>query len=254
MDEIILIDKNEICMYTEEQAREMTEAIKYTTNALYALVKKAHDEKIFLALGYKTWGEYIKNEFNFSRGRSYQLISQAEVLEKLELATDGVPVYITEKEARAIKKKLNVITQKIQDGITDGMTDEEKAQYAEDVINQHKEKTQKEDNEENIFIDEEDDFEEELEQARREGYKKGLDEVSDQKYDQTKFDKDGYVKDFYVENLIKLLSIFDSMPDANRLIVLIEKSNVDTETILKSINKTSDYLDVLRNQLNKESI
>ena len=108
-------DKLEVLeVLDKDAAKQLTKDIQSTTTALYVLLKKAHDTKAWLSLGYKTWTEYIEKEFDFSRARSYQLINQANVIEEINDAS-GVPLYITEREARSIKKRLPEITEKLKD-------------------------------------------------------------------------------------------------------------------------------------------
>lgn len=109
----IVVASNEV-LIDKESAQQLTNDIKSTSTALYVLLKRAHDTKAYLAMGYKTWSEYIENEFEFSRTRSYQLINQANVIEVINEAS-GVEVYLTESEARSIKKRLPEITEKLRE-------------------------------------------------------------------------------------------------------------------------------------------
>lgn len=109
----IVVTSNEV-LIDKESAQQLTNDIKSTSTALYVLLKRAHDTKAYLAMGYKTWSEYIENEFEFSRTRSYQLINQANVIEVINEAS-GVEVYLTESEARSIKKRLPEITEKLRE-------------------------------------------------------------------------------------------------------------------------------------------
>lgn len=118
----------------KEEAEKLTKDIQSTTTALYVLLKKAHDSKAWLSLGYKSWTEYIEKEFDFSRARSYQLINQANVIEEINDAS-GTPVYITEKEARDIKKRLPEITKKIKENVKDaGLEGEEAEGKVKEII------------------------------------------------------------------------------------------------------------------------
>lgn len=118
----------------KEEAEKLTKDIQSTTTALYVLLKKAHDSKAWLSLGYKSWTEYIEKEFDFSRARSYQLINQANVIEEINDAS-GTPVYITEKEARDIKKRLPEITKKIKENVKDaGLEGDEAEGKVKEII------------------------------------------------------------------------------------------------------------------------
>ena len=57
---------------TKAAAEEVTEAIKSYATATWVLVKRAHDGKAWKSLGYSTWADYVKTEFDMSASRSYQ--------------------------------------------------------------------------------------------------------------------------------------------------------------------------------------
>lgn len=112
---------------SQDEAEKLTKDIQSTTTALYVLLKKAHDTKAWLSLGHKSWTEYIEKEFDFSRARSYQLINQATVIEEINNAS-GAPIYISEKEARDIKKRLPEITKKLKEDVKDAGLSGDKAE------------------------------------------------------------------------------------------------------------------------------
>lgn len=97
----------------KESALKLTRDIQSTANALYILIKKAHDQKAWAALGYDSWANYIEEEFKFSRARSYQLLNQANVIEEIS-SLAGKEIYLSEREAREISKRLPDITEKIK--------------------------------------------------------------------------------------------------------------------------------------------
>ena len=128
MSELKTVDTNEVeVIMSKEQAAELTSDIQSTTSALYILLKQAHDDKAWVALGYKSWASYVEGEFDFSRARSYQLINQANVIEEINQAS-GVSVYITEREARAIKKRLPEITEKLEKNVKDADLEQAEAE------------------------------------------------------------------------------------------------------------------------------
>lgn len=122
--EVVNASKNEVAEIDAKGAKQLTNDIKSTSTALYVLLKRAHDTKAWKALGYNSWTEYIEKEFEFSRARSYQLINQANVIEEINEAS-GVELYLTESEARSIKKRLPEITEKLEE--VKGLDDEEEA-------------------------------------------------------------------------------------------------------------------------------
>lgn len=100
---------------TKAAAEEVTEAIKSYATATWVLVKRAHDGKAWKSLGYSTWADYVKTEFDMSASRSYQLINQAEVIAALEdAAPAGTRLLLTEAQTRDIKQQLPRITEKVK--------------------------------------------------------------------------------------------------------------------------------------------
>ena len=78
--EVIEIDKNEDVevIMSKDEAVKLTQDIKSTTTALYVLLKRAHDDKAWVAMGYKSWTEYIENEL--PAAQVYQLINQRSMI------------------------------------------------------------------------------------------------------------------------------------------------------------------------------
>lgn len=66
-----------------EEASAITQAIRETTDAVYDLIKRAHDGKAWKALGHPNWEEYVRLEFQMSRRQSYRLLDYAAVREAL---------------------------------------------------------------------------------------------------------------------------------------------------------------------------
>lgn len=100
---------------TKSAAVELTNQIKSTATATYALIYRAHEYKCWVSLDYKSWEDYVVTEFDMSKARSYQLINQAKVVRALEQATpDGTVITINEAQARDIEKVLPKITERIK--------------------------------------------------------------------------------------------------------------------------------------------
>lgn len=57
-----------------DQARAVTAKIKGYAGALQRLAVRAHERRIWLALGYSSWAEYCAEELDMSRSRGYQLV------------------------------------------------------------------------------------------------------------------------------------------------------------------------------------
>lgn len=232
----------------KEEAKKLTEDIKSTTTALYVLIKKAHDTKAWMSLGYKSWTEYIENEFDFSRARSYQLINQANVIEEINNAS-GVPLYITEREARDIKKRLPEITEQLEKDVKDAdLSEEEAEERAREIIEESK------DNKNDI--DNADNYQEEG-NGGSSGSGDGWDNPEDYepKEDSSPAfsDNGGYsLTDedrFYYENLLVTLKIFESMPNAVLLGEKLSKSGENTKELVKLAEESHDWITKLLNEV-----
>ena len=117
---------------TVEDANKITEAISSTTGALWSLLYTAHSRKAHLALGYKTWNEYIDAEFGISRSAAHALVTQGAVIETLtSVAPEGTKLHFTQAQARAVKKSLDAVAS-IAAERTVGKTPEE----AQEIINE----------------------------------------------------------------------------------------------------------------------
>lgn len=118
----------------EDQAREVTDAIRSAAAATYVLLRTAHQHKAHKALGYDTWEDYVRAEFDMSAQRSYQLLHLDKVVGMIEGATpEGTEVKLTEKQARDIKRELPRITERIHDETLE-MSPEDAAARAEEIL------------------------------------------------------------------------------------------------------------------------
>lgn len=106
---------------TPDEARDLTDRIKATAEALWSLLAEAHDRQAWKALGYSSFSAYVEAEFDMSRRHAYRLLDQALVIRELEHAA-GVThgSQISEREARDIKPNLDVVQQEIRDRIDSG--------------------------------------------------------------------------------------------------------------------------------------
>lgn len=226
-----VVDAEVEVLMTKEEAVELTQSIQSTTTALYVLIKKAHDNKAWLAMGYDSWASYIENEFNFSRARSYQLINQANVIEEINEAS-GVELYITEREARSIKKKLPEITKKLEAEVKGAdLTSEEAEEKAREIIDETKE---------------------EMDMANKynnggqynDGYAED-EEDNGAMEEWTPANVDKVLKDedfFYYNNLMTTLEIFKSMPAADKFGKTLRNSNKDTKEVLEKAENAFAWL------------
>lgn len=121
---------------SRQAARELTDSIKATATATYILVSKAHEMKAWKSLGYKSWEEYVRNEFDMSASRSYQLINQATVINEIEsVAPEGTRVMLSEIQARDIKNELPKITEKVK-AATSGASPEDAAAAINSIVDE----------------------------------------------------------------------------------------------------------------------
>lgn len=129
---------------TKDAARELTDQIKATATATYVLVHRAHELKCWMALGYKSWEDYVITEFDMSKSRSYQLINQAKVVEAIqEVVPDGTDILLTEAQARDVEKALPRITDRIKSK-TEGQSPDEAAKTVQDVVEDERKQQKKE--------------------------------------------------------------------------------------------------------------
>ena len=68
------------------EAEQVTAKIKAYAGVAWVLLFEAHLRKAHKAMGYETWAEYVETEFDMSKSRSYQLISQAKIVLEISAA------------------------------------------------------------------------------------------------------------------------------------------------------------------------
>ncbi|HHT97927.1 MAG TPA: hypothetical protein GXZ90_08560 [Clostridiales bacterium] len=243
MNEVNIIDKQEVeVIMSKEAAVELTKDIQSTTSALYILLKKAHDEKVWIAMGYKSWTNYIENEFEFSRTRSYQLINQANVIEEINEAS-GVSLYITEREARSIKKRLPEITERLEKDVKDaGLSIEDSKEKALDIINEETEEVDKS----NKYHDKDDNEEDGYYEDNGSDMKEWKPEDIDMdKMKRMLSDDDKFIFD----NLVITLKIFEEMPNAKEFGQTIKKSSESKKDLLKYADKAYSWITQLLDEI-----
>lgn len=118
----------------ESEARELTERIRNTTNLLWVLIKRAHAGKAYTALGYTSFQEYAKAEFDISRSYAYKLLNQANVIEAIEsVAPEGTTFTLTSGQAADIKPVLPELLATIEER-TAGASPSEAGAMIEEVM------------------------------------------------------------------------------------------------------------------------
>ena len=74
-----------------EEAQALTERIRATTETLWELLTKAKEGEAWDTLGYDSWADYVKAEFNMSKQYSYRILHQAMVIHELAEAAGVLP-------------------------------------------------------------------------------------------------------------------------------------------------------------------
>lgn len=139
-DASIVIDKP----LTSEEARALTDTIRNAVDVLWVLIMKAHNGKAWSALGYDTWADYVQQEFNMSRSRSYQLLDQARVVQEIEAALpDGTKVSISEAAARDLKGVLEEVVPEIKER-TEGLDPDEASDILDEIVAEKRERLKEE--------------------------------------------------------------------------------------------------------------
>lgn len=99
----------------EVGARVLTDRIRSAVGDVCMLLLEAHQRRAWAVLGYRTWREYVRCEFNISRTRSYELLDHARVVRAVEDAS-GVSAIadINVLTARQLKPRLPQILEAIR--------------------------------------------------------------------------------------------------------------------------------------------
>lgn len=216
----LIITIDEEYLMSKDEALELTDSIKSTATATCLLLQRAHDQKAWKSMGYKSWTDYIEGEFKFTRARSYQLLAQASVIKEIADVSNS-EIYLTEKEAKLIKKELPTITQKIKEETRELVTAEDREEKTKEIIDgeiQHALNTDK------STYDDGRDIDSMIEEDGGQGIPKEV--YSGQSY-QSDENKWGDVEssniapaaeaNFYVENLNRTLSVMEAFPKATDL-------------------------------------
>ena len=119
---------------TREEAEELTASIQSTVTAVYVMLARAHQGRAYRALGYDTWEQYVKDQFDFSVRKSYRLLNLAETVKAIEeAAPTDTPISITITEAQDIKRELPKVTARVKEE-TAGKTPEESAEIIQTIV------------------------------------------------------------------------------------------------------------------------
>lgn len=158
------------------EAHEITDAIRSAATATFVLLAEAHRHKAHQALGYSTWAEYVRQEFDMTSQRSYQLLALSSVANEIEGALpEGSHVKLTEKQARDIKRELPKITEQIREE-TQGLDPEEASQRAVEIVDHHREAIKSQRKEDLKAVEAKENA---LAAAEEDGYRAGLEAAAD---------------------------------------------------------------------------
>lgn len=123
-----------------DEARTLTDTIKSAAEVLWVLIARAHAGKAWTALGYSTWEDYVKAEFDISRSRSYQLLDQGRVIREIEAAVpEGTEVHLSEAAARDLKGVLEEVVPEIRDR-TAGLAPDEASVVLDEIVEEQRER------------------------------------------------------------------------------------------------------------------
>jgi hypothetical protein len=126
---------------TTDQARDLTDTIRSTSEVLYVLLSRAHRGKAWEALGYSSFADYVREEFDMSRSRAYQILDQSRVIEAIESASpDGADLpAISEAAARDLKSIIGEVVPEIE-ARTAGVPVSEAGQVVEEIVEDYRDK------------------------------------------------------------------------------------------------------------------
>lgn len=88
---------------TKAEATELTQQLKNKTQTLAKLITKAHDEKVWIPLGYSSFTAWADAELPFTYARAFQLLNIGVLTQQLhEVAKLPEDYVLTDRNAREI--------------------------------------------------------------------------------------------------------------------------------------------------------
>jgi copper chaperone CopZ len=112
-------------------ALALTQRIRDAIETTWNLLLEAYEREAHKALGYDTWAEYVKGEFDISRGQSYRLIDQARVTNALMEAAGVDPakvshardtIKVSAREAVILKREIEPAKAEVAEAVAAGAT------------------------------------------------------------------------------------------------------------------------------------
>ena len=116
-------------------ARSLTERIKQGLVDHSLLLLEAHDRRAWRILGYPSWDAYARQEFGFSRSRSYELLDHGRVVRALMTAARlDAPPEISAFAAGQIKSRLGQAVAEITARAANQPGEEQAREIVRDVV------------------------------------------------------------------------------------------------------------------------
>jgi len=119
---------------TAKEARRLTERIRAGAQNLCELVFEAHKGRAWVALGYQSWEDYVREEFTLSRSRSYELVDQGRVLQVLSTAAKVPLRAVSPWAVREIKRYVPELAEEIRARVGAGVSNKEAREIVVQVI------------------------------------------------------------------------------------------------------------------------
>ena len=111
---------------TEAQARKITERIRKGLEGVWAMMLEAYEHKAHHALGYETWEDYVKAEFQMSRGESYRHIDVGRTVRAIASASSvsrarDIAPYVSTRAAAVLKHDADAAAKEITAAVESGV-------------------------------------------------------------------------------------------------------------------------------------
>lgn len=263
--EVVEFEQIEDFEMSRDEAEQITYSIKSAATATYILLARAHAGKAYRALGYETWGEYVKEEFDISRQHSYQLLDLASSVKMIEeAAPEGTRVKLTIAQARDLKNELPKITERVREETRD-LPPDVAGDEVDRIINETREQAKAD----KKVTDE---MDRKIKEAEEEGRRAGLEEAasafleehdgdrmtleSDQPSVMTSSADDRFVDvevegdkalsptdSMHIYNITSSMGIVGDLPEPDDIIMLIPKNRF--EEYLEMVNNSAEYFNRL---------
>lgn len=113
--ELDLDDEHETGALDRSRAADLTQRIRSGTHTVCLLMLEAHEGRAWTVLGYPSWERYVRQEFDLSRRRAYELVDQGRVVRTLQ-ASSGLsgPPSISAYAACQIKAHLDQVAETVR--------------------------------------------------------------------------------------------------------------------------------------------